>query len=101
VKRGSGQMGRPLRQSQSSLGQHFAATSSETEENDVAEDEYFNRLTPAPEETRRSSSASAMRKASSTIVDLAGEGEPSPEPEVPPLPDSWSTSDDCPPHEPS
>jgi hypothetical protein len=87
VKRGSGQMGRPLRQSQSSLGQHLAATSSETEENDVAEDEYFSQLTPAPEETRRSSSASAMRKASSTIIDPAGEGEHSPEPEVPPLPD--------------
>lgn len=87
VKRGSGQMGRPLRQSQSSLGQHLAATSGETEENDVAEDEYFSQLAPAPEETRRSSSASAMRKASSTIMDLAGEGEHSPEPEVPPLPD--------------
>ena len=86
VKRGSGQMGHPLRQSQSSLGQHFAAASSEVDENDVAEDEYFNRLTPAPEEMRRSSSASAMRKASSTVMNLAGEGEPSPEPEVPPLP---------------
>jgi len=87
VKRGSGQMGRPLRQSQSSLGQHIATTSSETEENDVAEDEYFSQLTPAPEETRRSSSASAKRKASSTIIDPAREGEHSPEPEVPPLPD--------------
>jgi hypothetical protein len=87
VKRGSGQIGRPLQQSQSSLGQHFAATSSETEENDVAEDEYFSQLTPAPEEVRRSSSASATRKASSTIIDPAGEGERSPEPEVPPLPD--------------
>jgi hypothetical protein len=87
VKRGSGQMGHPLRQSQSSLGQPFAAASSETEENDVAEDEYFHRLTPAPEETRRSSSASAMRKASSTVMNLAAEGEHSSEPEVPPLPD--------------
>ena len=87
VKRGSGQMSRPLRQSQSSLGQHFAAASSETEENDVAEDEYFNRLTPAPEETRRSSSSSEMRKASSTFIDPAREGEHSPGPEVPPLPD--------------
>ena len=87
VKRGSGQMGHPLRQSQSSLGQQFAAASSEAEENDVAEDEYFNRLTPAPEETRRSSSASAMRKASSTVINLGAEGDPSSEPEVPRLPD--------------
>jgi hypothetical protein len=87
VRRGSGQMGRPPRQSQSSLGQHIAAASSETEENDVAEDEYFNRLTPAPEETRRSSSASEMRKASSTFIDPAREGEHSPGPEAPPLPD--------------
>ena len=87
VKRSSGPMGHPLRQSQSSLGQHVAATASESEENDVAEDEYFNRLTPAPEETRRSSSASAMRKASSTVIDLAGEGERSSEPAVPSLPD--------------
>ena len=86
VKRGSGQMGHPLRQSQSSLGQPFAAASSEMEENDVAEDEYFNRLTPAPEEPRRSSSASAMRKASSTVINLAEEGESSPGPAVPALP---------------
>jgi hypothetical protein len=87
VKRSSGPMSHPLRQSQSSLGQHFATASSETDENDVAEDEYFNRLTPAPEEIRRSSPASAMRKASSTVIDLAGDGERSREPEVPPLPD--------------
>jgi hypothetical protein len=87
VKRSSGSMGHPLRQSQSSLGQPLAAAATETEENDVAEDEYFHRLTPAPEAPRRSSSASAMRKASSTVINLAGEGEDSPEPEVPPLPD--------------
>ena len=53
----------------------------------MAEDEYFNRLTPAPEETRKSSPASEMRKASSTFIDPAREGEHSPELEVPPLPD--------------
>ena len=87
VKRGSGLVSHPLQQSQSSLGQHVAAAASETEENDVAEDEYFHRLTPAPEEPRRSSSRSAVRKASSTVMNLAGEGEHSPEPELPPLPD--------------
>jgi hypothetical protein len=87
VKRSSGPMGHPLRQSQSSLSQPLAAAASETEENDVADDEYFHRLTPAPEAARRSSSASVMRKASSTVINLAGEGEGSPELEVPPLPD--------------
>lgn len=87
VKRSSEPTSHPLRQSQSSLGQHFATASSETDENDVAEDEYVNRLTPAPEEIRRSSPSSAMRKASSTVIDLAGDGERSREPEVPPLPD--------------
>jgi hypothetical protein len=87
VKRSSGQLGRPFRQSQSSLGQPFAAASSEPEENDVAEDEYFHQLTPAPEETRRTSLASERRKASSTIIDPDREGGHPPEPEVPPLPD--------------
>ncbi len=92
AKRSSLPTGHPLRQSQSSLNQTFAAAGAaeptdEREENDVADDEYFHRLTPAPEESRRISDTSAMRKASSTVINLGGEGEPSPEPELPLLPD--------------
>ena len=85
AKRNSGPLTHALRQSQSSLSQPFASGGDEREEGDVAEDEYFNRLTPAPEETRRSSSG-GMRKASSTAINLGEEGEQSPEPELPPLP---------------
>lgn len=84
VKRSSLPMGHPLRQSQSSL--LAVGTSDDTEENDVADDEYFHRLTPAPEETRSSSHASAIRKASSTVINMGGDGEYSPEPELPALP---------------
>ena len=95
VKRNSGPMIHALRQSQSSLSQPFASAGDEREEGDVAEDEYFNRLTPAPEETRGSSPA-GMRKASSTAIKLGEEGEQSPEPEMPPLPnragETWHSS---------
>jgi hypothetical protein len=80
VKRSSGPTSYQLHQSQSSLGQHFAA---ETAESDVVEDQYLNRATPAPEEPQRSSPALAVR----TVINLAGDGERSEEPEVPPLPE--------------
>ena len=65
-------MGHILRQSQSSLPREPAA---EPEETDVADDEYFHRLTPAPEETRRSSPGSAIRRASSTVINLGDDGQ--------------------------
>ena len=87
AKRSSAPIGHPLRQSQSSL-QPLAsgAFSGDDEGEGVADDDFLNRLTPAPEDGRRSSSGSAIRKASSTVIDLRGEQDQSDQPEVPPLP---------------
>lgn len=98
VKRSSAQMGHPLRQSQSSLQPQKPATSGVDDEGDgVADDDFFKRLTPAPEDIRRSSSGSAIRKASSTVIDLQGEQDRSSQPEMPPLPsdvqdEKWHSS---------
>lgn len=98
AKRSSAQMSHPLRQSQSSLQPHVPGAFGDDDEGEgVADDEYLNRLTPAPEDTRRSSSGSAIRKASSTIIDLRGEQDSSPQPELPPLPsgaqdEKWHSS---------
>ena len=66
--RTSVQNGRPLQQSPEIVPADNGDEAGETA--DVAEDEYFHRLTPAPAERRRSSSASVMRKASSVAIDL-------------------------------
>lgn len=97
LKRGSAQMGHPLRQSQSSLQPQIPGTFGDDEGQGVDDDEFLNRLTPAPEERRRSSSGSAIRKASSTVIDLQGELDKSDRPEVPPLPsdlqdEKWHSS---------
>jgi hypothetical protein len=97
LKRGSAQMSHPLRQSQSSLQPQIPGTFGDDEGQGVDDDEFLNRLTPAPEEGRRSSSGSAIRKASSTVIDLQGELDKSDRPEVPPLPsdlqdEKWHSS---------
>jgi hypothetical protein len=98
AKRTSAQMGHPLRQSQSSLQPQAPGLFSGDDEGEgVVDDDFLNRLTPAPEDTRRSSSGSAIRKASSTIIDLQGEQDRSHQPELPPLPsdvqdEKWHSS---------
>lgn len=89
VKRLSGGLGHPLRQSQSSIPPQSLPGAFETEADDIADDEYLNRLTPGPG-TRRDSTISAGRKASSTIIDLEREQQESPVPEVPPVPTNQS-----------
>ena len=74
-----------IRQSQSSMQHSLVAPSDERDVDDVADDEYFHRLTPAPGEARRSSSMLGTRKASSTA--MAGDEDESLPPEVPPLAD--------------
>ena len=86
VKRSSAQMGHPLRQSQSSLQPQAPGAFGDNEGEGVEDDEFLSRLTPGPEDTRRSSSGSAIRKASSTVINLQGEQDQSTQPEVPPLP---------------
>lgn len=85
VKRLSGGMSHPLRQSQSSLPSNAIPGTFETEDDELAQDEYLNTLTPGPD-ARRDSGDSAMRRASSTVIDLERERQQSPVPEVPPLP---------------
>jgi hypothetical protein len=79
VKRSSVQRDHPLRQSQSSLRPNLH-DSDVGEEGDVADDPYFSRLSPGQVERRRSSPNSALRKASSTALNLepdsSSEGEP-------------------------
>ena len=57
------------------------------EDEGLVDDEYLSRLSPAPE-NRQESTGPSERKASSTLIDLQKERdrEPSPTPEVPPLP---------------
>ena len=85
VKRLSGGMSHPLRQSQSSLQPPSVPGGFEAEEDDLADDEYLNRLTPGPS-GRPDSVISADRKASSTVIDLERERQQSPIPDVPPVP---------------
>ncbi|KAI1611124.1 hypothetical protein EDD36DRAFT_467118 [Exophiala viscosa] len=85
AKRLSGGMSHPLRQSQSSLPTNAVPGSFDPEEDELAQDEYLNTLTPGPD-VRRDSADSAMRRASSTVIDLERERQQSPVPEVPPLP---------------
>ncbi|KAK5185868.1 hypothetical protein LTR44_001917 [Exophiala sp. CCFEE 6388] len=84
-KRLSGGMSHPLRQSQSSLPTNAVPGSFDTEEDELAQDEYLSTLSPGPD-MRRESVDSAMRRASSTVIDLERERQQSPVPEVPPLP---------------
>ena len=95
-KRLSGPMGHPLRQSQSSIPPQSMPASFEPEDDDLANDEYLNRLTPGPD-GRRDSVTSAGRRASSNVIDLERERQQSPVPEVPQLPagqaedETWHT----------
>ena len=85
-KRLSGPMGHPLRQSLSSIPPH--------DDDDLANDEYLNRLTPGPS-GQRDSVTSADRRASSNVIDLERERQKSPVPDVPHLPagpdETWHT----------
>ncbi|KIX08294.1 uncharacterized protein Z518_02950 [Rhinocladiella mackenziei CBS 650.93] len=87
VKRLSGGMSQPPRQSQSSPPPPSIPGAFEADENDLADDEYLNRLTPGPS-GQRDSITSGGRKASSTVIDLERERQQSPLPEVPPVPSS-------------
>ncbi|KIW11962.1 hypothetical protein PV08_09236 [Exophiala spinifera] len=85
AKRMSGGVSHPLRQSVSSITPNAVPGSFETEEEELAHDEYYNRLTPAPA-ARRDSGGSVGRRASSNIIDLERERQHSPIPDVPPVP---------------
>ncbi|OAP63047.1 hypothetical protein AYL99_02274 [Fonsecaea erecta] len=83
-KRLSGGMGHPLRQSQSSIPPQSIPGSFEPEDDDLANDEYLNKLSPGPS-GRRDSVASAGRRASSNVIDLERERQQSPVPDLPPI----------------
>jgi hypothetical protein len=85
AKRSSIQRDHPLRQSQSSL-QPQSLGSDVEEAADVADDPYFSRLSPDAVERRRSSPTSALRRASSTALNLATDSESESERLPPPLP---------------
>ena len=84
-KRSSAQSYQGRVPSRSSLQHHPSPSAEVGEEEDLTNDEYFNRLTPAPED-RRESSASALRKPSSTLMDLEQMRDPSSSQEAPALP---------------
>ncbi|KAF7513079.1 hypothetical protein GJ744_011345 [Endocarpon pusillum] len=87
AKRSSYQRDHPLRQSQSSL--HPQLFESDVgEEVDVANDPYFSRLSPGEVERRRSSPNSALRKASSTALNIGSDSDSEGEQPVPPMPDT-------------
>lgn len=87
AKRSSMQRDHPLRQSQSSL--HPQLFESDVgEEADVADDPYFSRLSPDEVERRRSSPNSALRKASSTALNIGSDSDSEGEQSVPPMPDT-------------
>jgi hypothetical protein len=86
-KRLSGPMSHPLRQSQSSIPPQSMPGSFEPEDDDLADDEYLNRLTPGPG-GHRDSVTSADRRASSNVIDLERERQEGPVPEVPQIPAS-------------
>ena len=96
-KRSSGSMGHTLRHSQSSIPRQSIPGSYEPEDDDLANDEYLNKLTPGPS-GRRDSVTSAGRRASSNVIDLERERQQSPVPEVPPIQasqgrdETWHTS---------
>ncbi|EXJ55754.1 hypothetical protein A1O7_08684 [Cladophialophora yegresii CBS 114405] len=81
-KRLSGPMSHPLRQSQSSIPPQSMPGSFGPEDDDLANDEYLNRLTPGPGR-QRDSVTSTDRRASSNVIDLEREKQQSPVPEVP------------------
>ncbi|KIY03792.1 uncharacterized protein Z520_00483 [Fonsecaea multimorphosa CBS 102226] len=81
-KRLSGGMSHPLRQSQSSIPPQSIPGSFEPEDDDLANDEYLNKLSPGPS-GRRDSAASAGRRASSNVIDLERERQQSPVPDLP------------------
>lgn len=85
VKRLSGGISQLTRHSQSSLLPQTMPGAFETEEAGLADDDYLNRLTPGLS-FRRDSDHSIGRKASSTVIDLEGERQHSPVPEMPPVP---------------
>jgi hypothetical protein len=87
AKRSSATRDHPLRQSQSSL-QPYIQEPDFREEADVADDPYFSNLSPGPAERRRSSPMSALRKASSTALNIEGDSDQEGEPELPPLPET-------------
>ena len=95
-KRLSGSMSHPLRQSQSSIPPQSMPGSFEPEYDDLANDEYLNRLTPGPS-GRRDSVTSAGRRASSNVIDLERERQQSPVPDMPQIPagqgadETWHT----------
>ncbi|OAL33318.1 hypothetical protein AYO20_07480 [Fonsecaea nubica] len=84
-KRLSGGMGHPLRQSQSSIPPQSIPGSFEPEDDDLANDEYLNKLSRGPS-GRRDSVASAGRRASSNVIDLERERQQSPVPDMPHMP---------------
>jgi hypothetical protein len=90
VKRSSVQRDQALRHSQSSL-QPRLPISDMGDEADVADDPYFSRLSPGPEERRKSSSISALRKASSTALNIGHDSEAKGELQLPQLPDTNDT----------
>jgi hypothetical protein len=86
VKRSSGLTNLSVRHSGASMTpQPPGAFEPEEDAEEIAEDEYYNRLSPAPDD-RRQSAVTEDRRASSTIIDLSKESGQSPAPEVPPLP---------------
>jgi hypothetical protein len=87
TKRSSMQRDHPLRQSQSSLQPQLLGSDAE-EAADVADDPYFSRLSPDAVERRRSSPTSALRRASSTALNLASDSESESERQAPPLPET-------------
>lgn len=84
VKRSSGALSH-LRHSQSSIPPQSIAGAFDMEDDELADDDYYNRLTPGPT-GRRDSLISSGRKASSTIIDLERERQHSPVPDIPSLP---------------
>jgi hypothetical protein len=87
AKRSSVQRDHPLRQSQSSIQRHLVE-SDMGEEADVADDPYFSRLSPDHEARRRSSPHSALRKASSTALNIDRGSDSESEMRAPPLPET-------------
>ena len=87
TKRSSMQRDHPLRQSQSSLQPQLLGSDVE-EAAGVADDPYFSRLSPDAVERRRSSPTSALRRASSTALNLASDSESESERQVPAVPDT-------------
>jgi hypothetical protein len=84
VKRMSGPLSQPLKEKATEPGVSVPGAL-EPEDEGLADDEYLKRLSPPPGD-RRESVMTNDRRASSTVIDLQGERDPSPAPAVPPLP---------------